>query len=150
MRWRDEVDIMRALRLQGQKNLRKAGGRYRFSEAAVRDAFILAEHASERATREKHRSRAASAADGRLFPKMKRRAGKREIASLFAIAYSAIRAVYTAGAAAKHTFFIRMHGKNPFLSINFIDKSQFLCYHKFITYTGGFYERKKRRLHQLG
>ena len=71
---RDKVDVVCALLLKLQKNIRQAPGGYLPPEISGADAVILAVAALQRAARKEHRAAALCAGDAGLLPEMQRRA----------------------------------------------------------------------------
>ena len=70
MRGRDEVDVVRALRLKVLKDLREFGGSNCLSDLVAADLIILAKDAAERAPAEKDGARPVRAGDRGLLEEM--------------------------------------------------------------------------------
>ena len=69
----DEVNVIRALRLQLEEDLREALEAHALPDLLVAQLIVLAEHALQGAAGEEHRAAAFLAGDARLLPEVERR-----------------------------------------------------------------------------
>ena len=96
MRGGDEIDVEGALALKIEACIAKVDAFHRVAKRTVSDHRVLTVRAAERAMGEEHGSTARRTADGRLFPKMQRRACDENIVSRAARSALPRRAVRTA------------------------------------------------------